>query len=75
MAPSEGTFRARAASLLNPFASKSHDIDEKQKIAGATINEKGTGEAPGDDHLHPSDVQEEARAHVAQIKVRSIPGR
>jgi len=76
MALGEGTFRARAASLLHPFTSaKTIDYDERRSNGGTTLNEKGAEAAVENrPHHHTSGPNAVAHDRVAQRDVRAVPG-
>lgn len=76
MAPGEGTFRARAISLLHPFTSaKTNDSDERRSNGETTLNEKGAQAALEDrPHHHTSGPHAVAHDRVAQRDVRAVPG-
>jgi len=76
MAPGEGTFRARAASLLYPFTSaKTYDHEGRRGNGATTFNEKGAVTAVEDRlHYHTSGPNAAAHDRAAQRDVRAIPG-
>jgi len=75
MAPGEGTFRARAASLLHPFSSaKTYDLEERRSNGGTTLNEKGAEAAVEDRPHHHTSGPAVAHDRVAQRDVRAVPG-